>query len=105
MTKPIIWIAGGIDKGNDYEQIAELVELKVNAIICLGADNSKIIEFFSPMIKVIEETQDTVEALAIATSYAEEGDVVLLSPACSSFDLFKNYEARGDQFRAAAKNI
>ncbi len=105
MTKPIVWIVGGIDKGNDYELVSGLVEEKVKAIICLGADNTKILEFFSPIVKVIEETKTAKDAVERASVYAESGDVVLLSPACSSFDLFKNFEARGDQFRTAARNL
>ena len=105
MTKPIIWIAGGTDKGNDYEPVLKLVESKVKAIVCLGLDNSKILEVFSPIVKIIEETQSAKEAVERANIYAESGDVVLLSPACASFDLFKNYEDRGDQFKEAARNI
>lgn len=105
MTKPIVWVVGGIDKGNDYSLIMELVKSKVKAIVCLGADNSKIFEAFSTHVKVIKETRVAEDAVEVATNYAEHGDVVLLSPACSSFDLFKNYEERGDLFRAAAKNI
>jgi len=105
MAKPIVWIVGGVDKGNDYGPIMDLVESKVKAIVCLGVDNSKILETFSPFVKIIEETKSTKTAIEIATTYAENGDVILLSPACASFDLFKNYEDRGDQFRAAARNI
>ncbi len=105
MKKPIVWIVGGVDKGNDYEPIMELVESKVKAIICLGVDNTKILETFSPFVKIIEETGSVKEAVEVAKTYTENGDVVLLSPACASFDLFKNYEDRGDQFRDAARNI
>lgn len=105
MEKPVVWIVGGKDKGNDYSPIMELVEDKVKAIICLGADNQKIVEFFSPVMKIIEETQDTREAIKLANLYAEKGDVVLLSPACASFDLFKNYEDRGDQFKQAVLEL
>lgn len=105
MTKPIVWIVGGTDKGNDYGSLIKLVEEKVKAIICLGADNSKILEVFSPLIKNIEETSSAKEAVKRAGIYAEKGDVVILSPACASFDLFKNYEDRGDQFRTAVLNI
>ena len=101
MEKGVIWIVGGTDKGNDYEPLMPLVEEKVNAIICMGLDNSKILEAFSPSIKIIEETGSAEEAVEVATSYAEEGEVVLLSPACASFDLFKNYMDRGDQFKKA----
>ena len=105
MDKPIIWIVGGQDKGNDYESLIPLVEEKVNAIICLGIDNSKIIESFSPYIKVIEETKSAEEAVAVATSYSEEGEVVLLSPACASFDLFDNYKQRGNLFKEAVEKL
>ncbi len=105
MEKGVIWIVGGTDKGNDYSPLMTLVEEKVNAIICMGLDNSKIIEAFSPMIKVIEETKSAKEAVELAESYAEEGEVVLLSPACASFDLFKNYMDRGDQFKKAVLDL
>lgn len=101
MEKPIVWIAGGVDKGNDYSPLISLVENKVKALICLGKDNQKLLETFSPFLKIIEETSSAKEAVERATIYAETGDVVLLSPACASFDLFKNYLDRGDQFKAA----
>lgn len=101
IDNPIIWIAGGKDKGNDYSSIEALVEEKVKAVICLGVDNEKLLDAFTPIIKVIEDTQDIDEALRIASSYADEGDVVMLSPACASFDLFNNYKHRGDCFREA----
>ncbi len=100
MKKPIVWIAGGVDKGNDYTTLVDLVGQKVKALICLGEDNQKLVENFSPYLKNIEETKSAAEAVARAKVYAEEGDVVLLSPACASFDLFKNYMDRGDQFKA-----
>jgi UDP-N-acetylmuramoylalanine--D-glutamate ligase len=105
MEKGIIWIVGGIDKGNDYSILMPLVEEKVNAIICLGLDNTKILEAFSPVIKIIEEAKSAKEAVEVAESYAEEGEVVLLSPACSSFDLFENYKDRGDQFKKAVFDL
>ncbi|MFT5382870.1 MAG: UDP-N-acetylmuramoylalanine--D-glutamate ligase, partial [Saprospiraceae bacterium] len=105
MTKPIVWIVGGTDKGNDYGPILDLVESKVKAIVCLGLDNTKILEVFTPIVKNIEETKSANEAVAIASTYAESGDVVLLSPACASFDLFKNYEDRGDQFKSAVLGL
>lgn len=105
MTKPTIWIVGGVDKGNDYQQVLKLVEEKVKAIICLGIDNAKLLETFSPIVKVIEESKSAKEAVERATIYAEKGDVVLLSPACASFDLFTNYIDRGDQFKAAVQTI
>lgn len=101
----IIWIAGGTDKGNDYKQLLDLVKEKVKALICLGVDNSKLLEFFSPHIKIIEETQDIENALRLASTYAEQSDVVLLSPACASFDLFNNYEHRGKLFKQAVFSL
>lgn len=105
MEKPVIWIVGGTDKGNDYEPLMELVEEKVKAIICLGVDNTKILEAFSTTIKIIEEINSAQQAVHVASTYAEQGDVVLLSPACASFDRFVNYEARGDQFREAVLRL
>ncbi len=101
MTKPVVWIVGGIDKGNDYAQLFDLVKEKVRAIVCLGVDNSGIQKAFEDKHEIIVEVRSVEEAIKVATLYAEPGDVVLLSPACSSFDLFKNYKARGDKFRAA----
>lgn len=105
MDKPTILIAGGTDKGNDYTSIAALAEEKVKALICLGLDNEKLLEFFTPIIKNIEEVNSAEQAVQRATIYAEKGDVVLLSPACASFDLFKNYMDRGDKFKAAVKQL
>lgn len=105
MTKPTVLIIGGVDKGNDYAQIEKLVIEKVKAIVALGVDNSKILAFFSPHIKIIEEARSAQEAVMIASKYAEKGDSVLLAPACASFDLFKNYEDRGDQFRKAVLDL
>ena len=105
IEQPIVWIAGGKDKGNDYKSIEELVEQKVKAIVCLGVDNEKLLDSFTPLIKVIEETQDINEALRIAKSYAHAGDVVMLSPACASFDLFNNYIHRGELFKEAVFNL
>jgi UDP-N-acetylmuramoylalanine--D-glutamate ligase len=99
MTKPIVWIVGGIDKGNDYSQLFDLVREKVRAIICLGKDNSPIIKAFKPINDWIIETNNMPEAIKVASLYAEAGDVVLLSPACSSFDLFENYKRRGEIFK------
>ena len=98
---PIIWIAGGKDKGNDYSHIDTLVEKKVKALICLGADNEKLLDAFTPIIKVIEDTDEINKAVQLASSYAEPGDVVMLSPACASFDLFNNYKHRGECFKEA----
>lgn len=100
----LVWIAGGIDKGNDYNLIKDQVEEKVHTLICLGKDNKKLTDFFSPIVK-IKETQSVKELVRMALDSAKKGDVVLLSPACASFDLFKNYEDRGDQFRAAVLEL
>ena len=105
MTKPVILIMGGTDKGNDYTQIEKLVSEKVKAIVAMGIDNSKILSFFNPHIKNIEEAKSAQEAVQIASKYAETGDCVLLSPACASFDLFKNYEDRGEQFKKAVLEL
>ena len=100
--QPMVWIAGGVDKGNDYSLLTELVDGgKVKALICLGVDNKKLHAAFSAHIAQILETQDLSQAVSWAQELAQENEVVLLSPACASFDLFKNYEDRGDQFRAA----
>ncbi len=99
MTKPIVWIVGGIDKGNDYSQLFDLVREKVRAIVCLGKDNSPILKAFKPINDWIVETHSMPEAIKVASLYAEAGDVVLLSPACSSFDLFENYKRRGEIFK------
>lgn len=105
MTKPTVLILGGVDKGNDYSLIEELVKEKVKAIICLGTDNRKIHEAFGTMVGTIVNTSTAVEAVHVAFHFAEKGDVVLLSPACASFDLFKNYEDRGSQFKKAVKEL
>ncbi len=105
MTRPTVWIVGGQDKGNDYAPLMPIVQEKVRAIVCLGADNSKISKAFAECGKPILETRSAVEAVEVASKQANSGDVVLLSPACASFDLFKNYEDRGDQFRAAVRAI
>ncbi len=99
MKTPVIWIAGGLDKGNDYEAIMELVQHKVKALICLGLDNSKLYESFSAKVNYISETTTMHEAVRRAASLASPGDTVLLSPACASFDLFKDYRDRGNQFK------
>jgi UDP-N-acetylmuramoylalanine--D-glutamate ligase len=103
--KPLVWIAGGVDKGNDYDLIKEAVKKKVKALICLGKDNEKLKKAFAEVVPVIEETQSVKELVRIALQRAQQGDVVLLSPACASFDLFKNYEDRGNQFREAVKEL
>jgi UDP-N-acetylmuramoylalanine--D-glutamate ligase len=99
--KPLVWIAGGIDKGNDYSIITDDVKRKVKALICLGKNNEKLKKSFGAVLKQIDETQNMKEVVHKALLVAEPGDVVLLSPACASFDLFKNYEDRGDQFKRA----
>ena len=103
MDKPTIWVVGGVDKGNDYSEIADLVKQKVKAIICLGVDNSKIIEAFSGVVDTIVEVNSAIEAVAFGYKLGKKEDVVLLSPACASFDLFENYEDRGNQFKKAVK--
>ena len=105
IKKPIVWIVGGVDKGNDYAELMPLVREKVKAIVCLGADNSKLIDAFGNVIDLMVETYSMQEAVKVAYKIAERGDAVLLSPACASFDLFKNYEDRGDQFKNAVKNL
>ena len=105
MNKPTILILGGVDKGNDYSLIMELVKEKVKAIICLGTDNRKIHEAFGNITSPIVNTGSASEAVHAAFHFAEKGDVVLLSPACASFDLFKNYEDRGNQFKKAVKEL
>ena len=99
MKTPVIWIAGGLDKGNDYGPIMDLVRNKVKALICLGIDNSKLYEAFSTTVNKISETTTMREAVRRAASHASSGDTVLLSPACASFDLFRDYRDRGDQFK------
>lgn len=105
MESPVVWIAGGLDKGNDYSELEKLVENKVKAIICLGVDNSKIIETFGHIVPSLTETKSAQEAVNAAYNLASPGDVVLLSPACASFDLFENFEDRGQQFKDAVKNL
>ncbi|MEX1132098.1 MAG: UDP-N-acetylmuramoyl-L-alanine--D-glutamate ligase [Flavobacteriales bacterium] len=105
MDKPVVWVVGGQDKGNDYTQLLELVKHKVKAIVCLGVDNSKIQKAFAGVVKDIVETQSADHAVQAAYALAESGDVVLLSPACASFDLFENYEERGRRFKAAVKGL
>ncbi len=102
---PLVWIAGGIDKGNDYKLIEDQVRKKVRVLICLGKDNSKLHSAFDGVVKEIHETQNVKELAALALKVAQRGDVVLLSPACASFDLFKNYEDRGNQFREAVLEL
>lgn len=103
--QPLIWIAGGQDKGNDYNLIREDVKKKVKTLICLGKDNSKLRSFFEPVVPKVLDTQDVKSVVKMALENAKPGDVVLLSPACASFDLFKNYMDRGDQFRDAVLQL
>ncbi len=105
IEKPVIWIAGGVDKGNDYSQLTDLVKKKVKAVVCLGTDNRKLHEAFSRHVDLMVNTQSMVEAVRMAYHLSNQGDVVLLSPACASFDLFKNYEDRGWQFKMAVKGL
>lgn len=105
MSAPTVWIVGGVDKGNDYQELFQFVNEKVKAIICLGAENEKLMSTFGNMVDVIVETQFMSEAVKIAYKLAESGDNVLLSPACASFDLFENYEDRGRQFKNAVRNL
>lgn len=105
MRNATVWIVGGEDKGNDYLELMPLVREKVKAIVCLGVDNSKIIETYRNVMPIIVETKGAEEAVKVAYKLAEKGDNVLLSPACASFDLFKNYEDRGNQFKEAILNL
>jgi UDP-N-acetylmuramoylalanine--D-glutamate ligase len=102
---PLVWIAGGIDKGNDYKLIEDQVREKVRVLICLGKDNEKLKKAFGGVVKEIYETQSVKELARLALKVAKSGDVVLLSPACASFDLFRNYEDRGTQFREAVLDL
>ena len=103
MTQPVIWIAGGTDKGNDYSVLDDLVKAKVKRLVCMGLDNKKLIDHFGGMIP-LSDTNSLEECYAECVKYAESGDVVLLSPCCASFDLFKNYENRGELFKEIVKN-
>jgi len=105
MENNIIWIVGGVDKGNDYSELFIIVKKKVKAIVCLGKDNKKLIEAFKDKIATIVETSSMEEAVRSAYYLAKKGETVLLSPACASFDLFKNYEDRGRQFKQAVRNL
>lgn len=105
MTVPTVWIVGGVDKGNDYSELMSLVREKVKAIICLGIDNRKIIDAFADVVDMMVEVDNMRDAVNTAKHIAEKGDNVLLSPACASFDLFQNYEDRGNQFKAAVRNL
>ncbi len=105
MENDIIWIVGGVDKGNDYSELFQVVKKKVKAIVCMGKDNSKIIEAFRDKVATIVETSSMEEAVRSSYYLAKKGETVLLSPACASFDLFKNYEDRGRQFKQAVRNL
>ena len=103
--RPVVWIVGGTDKGNDYSVLNELVKEKVKAIVCLGVDNAKIHAAFGGIVENMADALSAEEAVRKAAAFASSGDVVLLSPCCASFDLFKNYEDRGAQFKAAVRNL
>ena len=105
MENEIVWIVGGVDKGNDYSELFKVVSKKVKAIVCLGKDNSKIIEAFKDKVATIVETSSMEEAVRASYYLAKKGETVLLSPACASFDLFRNYEDRGRQFKEAIRNL
>ena len=105
MKHPTVWIVGGVDKGNDYLDLMPLVREKVKAIICLGVDNHKIVQTFNKVVDLIVETAGAEEAVKVAYKIAEKGDTVLLSPACASFDLFDNYEDRGNKFKQAVRSL
>ena len=105
MNTPTVWIVGGVDKGNDYDELMTFVNEKVKAIICLGIDNTKIINAFSPIVDIIVEASSMEEAVKLASKASEEGDTVLLSPACASFDLFTSYEDRGTQFKNEVQKL
>ena len=105
MDKPTVWIVGGVDKGNDYSELTELVKNRVKAIICLGKDNQKIIDAFGDLVETIVEASSAMEAVAYGYRLAKKDETVLLSPACASFDLFENYEQRGNMFKEAVRAL
>ena len=105
MGNPVVWIAGGVDKGNDYRLLDTLVQEKVRALICLGKDNSRLRAAFENLVPEVKATDDVMKAVRMAQELAKPGDTVLLAPACASFDLFVNYEDRGDQFKQAVLNL
>ncbi|WP_396169662.1 UDP-N-acetylmuramoyl-L-alanine--D-glutamate ligase [Flavobacterium sp.] len=105
MNTPTVWIVGGVDKGNDYNELMSMVREKVKAIICLGVDNKKIIDMFGNVVDIMIEVNNMQDAVNMAQRLSEKGDTVLLSPACASFDLFENYEDRGNQFKNAVRNL
>ena len=105
VKRPVIWIAGGVDKGNDYSALMPLVREKVKAILCIGVDNQKIIDTFGKVVSEIHELSTFEDTVALAMRFAERGDTVMLSPACASFDRFKNYEDRGEQFKKVVRSL
>ena len=104
-TRPVVWIVGGTDKGNDYSSLIPLAKEKVKAMICMGLDNKKFHESFEGVVSEIHDVTSAKDAVKLASQLAQSGDVVLLSPCCASFDLFKNYEDRGRQFKEAVRNL
>ena len=105
MSAPVVWIVGGVDKGNDYEQLKEMVTKKVKAIVCLGKDNKKLHEAFGGLVENMVDADNMRDAVLAAYKSGLKGDVVLLSPACASFDLFEDYEDRGRQFKESVRNL
>ena len=105
IKKNIIWIAGGIDKGNEYDQIDSLVKEKVKGLVCMGTDNESLLTYFNGKLDKIVEVDSAWNAVQAGFEMAKSGDVVLLSPACASFDLFSNYEDRGEKFKQAVKKL
>ena len=105
VKRPVVWIAGGIDKGNDYTLLYDLVKEKVHTLICMGLDNDKLIEAFEDIVPNIYDTGSIEDAVFAANESANRGDVVLLSPACASFDLFDNYNHRGEMFKSHVREI
>jgi UDP-N-acetylmuramoylalanine--D-glutamate ligase len=105
MTTPTIWIVGGVDKGNDYSALESLVKEKVKSIVCLGVDNAKLHTAFAHLVEEITDASSMKEAVTKAYKMGEKGDTVLLSPCCASFDLFKNFEDRGSQFKECVREL
>jgi UDP-N-acetylmuramoylalanine--D-glutamate ligase len=105
MNKPLVWIVGGVDKGNDYTELMDLVKAKVHTVVCLGTDNRKLHETFDGVVENVVDASSAEEAVALGYRFAQKDQVVLLSPACASFDLFENYEERGNQFKAAVRAL
>jgi UDP-N-acetylmuramoylalanine--D-glutamate ligase len=101
----VVWIVGGVDKGNDYTMLDELVTQKVKAIVCMGVDNDKILTHFKGKVPQMVEARSAEEAVALSYRLARKGDTVILSPACASFDLFENYEDRGHKFKSAVRAL